>query len=91
MDDVLNSGYYRPQPYEEAQIREPDYSYAALASAANVYDSVMEQSRGTVVHNQNYGKLSPGADNSTDVPQEAYYSMCQNGQENDMYSKLAQN
>ena len=88
--DVVNNGYYRPQPYEETQIREPEYSYAALASAANVYESVMEQSRGTDAHNENYAKPTPGADNSTDVPQEAYYSVCENSQENDVYSKLAQ-
>ena len=50
--------------------------------------SVMEQSRGDT-YNENYAKSTPGAVNSTDVPQGTYYSVCENGQENDMYSKLA--
>ena len=86
--DVVNTVYYRPQPSKEAQIREPEYSYAAVAGDANVYDSVMEQSRGDT-YNENYAKPTPGAVNSTDVPQGAYYSVCENGQVNDMYSKLA--
>ena len=78
--DIVNTGYYRPQPYEETQIQEPEYSYAALAGDANVYDSVMEQSRGTVVTIKTMVNHHLEQTTKSDVPQEAYYSMCENGQ-----------
>ena len=93
--DGVNNTIYRAQPYEyeETQIREPEYSYAALGSAVNVYDSVREETKGSDTYNGTNTVPSPaGADNRStvlpDVPQETYYSVCENGQENDMYSKL---
>ena len=79
--------FYRPQSYEQAQIRVPEYSYAPLAGDANIYDSVKELSEGNDPDNETNTEPSPGADNSTDVPQEAVCA--EDGQENDTYSKLA--
>ena len=85
---VVNNAFYRPHPYEEAQIQEPEYSYAALEGDANIYDSVRELSEGNNTYPETTTETSPGRANKTDVPQE---TMCaEGGQENDMYSKLAQ-
>ena len=79
----------KPQSYEEVQIQETEYTYAALAADVNIYDSVLEQNKGNGTHNGDYNESSFGVYN-TGATQEDNYSMCEDGQETRVYSKLAQ-
>ena len=71
-----------PQPYEEVQLKEPEpeYSYAAHAVDVNTYDSV--------AHNLNGGCDGNTKEQVHVVDNTALYSLCEETQENEMYSKL---
>lgn len=86
-NEVYSSYSNTPQPYEETQLGQPEYSYAstcASKSQVNTYDSVPPQLDSE--NNGFYGNPEqlPVVDNT------ALYSMCGDAQlqHNEEYSKL---
>ena len=73
-----------PQPYEEVQLKEPEseYSYATHGVDVNTYDSV------ALPHNENGGCDGSTKEQVHVVDNTALYSLCEETQENEMYSKL---
>ena len=74
-----------PQPYEEVQLKEPEpeySSYAAHGVDMNMYDSV------ALPHVKNGGCDGNTKEQVHVVDNIALYSLCEETQENEMYSKL---
>ena len=73
-----------PQPYEEIQLKEPEleYSYAAHGVDMNMYDSV------ALPHDKNGGCDGDTKEQVHVVDNTALYSLCEETQESEMYSKL---
>ena len=71
-----------PQPYEEVQLNEPEpeYSYITHGVDVNTYDSV--------AHDENCGCYGNTKEQVHAVDSTHLYSLCEEAQENEMYSKL---
>ena len=71
-----------PQPYEEIQLKETEleYSYAVHGVDVNMYDSV--------AHDENGGCAGNTKEQVHVIDNTALYSLCEETQESETYSKL---